>query len=213
MARTTDPNSATSQFYINHQDNPHLDKANAVDGFGYCVFGRVVEGLNVVDSIANVQTCYVNASLSDFPCDPPVIISLAYVHPCDSSYCSNFSSDAQVNFADFARLALRWLDDTCASVDGFCDGDDLDYSGTVDIADLGLFADHWSRPVGYEPRFSNLVKDAQVNTQDLISLLSHWLDNGCTAENQFCQSADINHSGKVDLADVALFSGNWLLGL
>lgn len=213
MARTGDPNSATSQFYINHADNLFLDKAKAADKFGYCVFGKVVEGLSAVDTIAQISTMYIDALLSDFPYSPPVVISRAYVRPCDSSYCSNFSSDIQVNFADFARFALRWLDNTCASANGFCGGDDLNYDKTVGLADLELFLDHWSRPVGYEPQYSNVVKDAQVNALDLTLLLSHWLDNGCTAENQFCQSADINHSGKVDLADVALFSGNWLLAL
>ncbi len=210
MARTGDPNSATSQFFINFQDNTRLDRENYSDGFGYCVFGQVVEGLNVVEAISNIQICYVSPSLSQFPCNPPVVISLAYVRPCDSSYCSNFRPDTQINIADYARFALRWLDNTCVSANGFCSGSDLDYDGNIDIIDLELFVDHWTRPVGYEPQFSNLVADGQVNTQDLMLLLSHWLDNGCTAENQFCQATDLNHSGKVDLADVALFAGNWL---
>jgi hypothetical protein len=213
MARTSSPNSATSEFYINHVNNLFLDKANAADKVGYCVFGRVIEGLSAVDAIAQVPTIYIDASLSDFPYDPPVVISRAYVRPCDSSYCSNFNSDMQVNLADFARFALRWLDNTCASANGFCGGGDLDYDETVDLADLELLIDHWSRPVGYEPQFSNLVKDGQVNTLDLTLLLSHWLDNTCTAENQFCQTTDINHSGKVDLADIGLFAGNWQLDL
>ena len=44
MARTSDPHSATSQFFINLKDNDFLDKKNAPDGYGYCVFGEVVEG-------------------------------------------------------------------------------------------------------------------------------------------------------------------------
>jgi peptidyl-prolyl cis-trans isomerase A (cyclophilin A) len=51
MARTSDPNSATSQFFINHADNPPLDQ-----GAGYAVFGKVTSGMDVVDKIANVQT-------------------------------------------------------------------------------------------------------------------------------------------------------------
>src|SRR5262249_29253382 len=49
MARTNVPNSATSQFYINVKDNEALDKANSRDGVGYCVFGKVIEGMDVVD--------------------------------------------------------------------------------------------------------------------------------------------------------------------
>src|SRR6516162_2698049 len=49
MARTSDPNSATSQFFINAKDNAFLDKANAQDGVGYCVFGKVTQGTDVVE--------------------------------------------------------------------------------------------------------------------------------------------------------------------
>ncbi len=56
MARTGDPNSATSQFFINVQDNPRLDAANARDGNGYTVFGMVVSGMEVVDKIRVVPT-------------------------------------------------------------------------------------------------------------------------------------------------------------
>jgi cyclophilin family peptidyl-prolyl cis-trans isomerase len=56
MARTPDPDSASAQFFINLKHNKHLDRANADDGFGYAVFGRVLEGMDVVDKIAAVQT-------------------------------------------------------------------------------------------------------------------------------------------------------------
>jgi peptidyl-prolyl cis-trans isomerase A (cyclophilin A) len=56
MARTMDPNSATSQFFINVADNAMLDPANSRDGFGYAVFGKVVKGMDVVDKIENVPT-------------------------------------------------------------------------------------------------------------------------------------------------------------
>ena len=55
MARTSDPNSATSQFYINHVDNDFLDYSSASNP-GYAVFGEVIEGLDVVDAIAGVAT-------------------------------------------------------------------------------------------------------------------------------------------------------------
>jgi peptidyl-prolyl cis-trans isomerase A (cyclophilin A) len=48
------PDSATAQFFINVVDNPGLDKANARDGNGYAVFGKVVEGMEVVDKIKAV---------------------------------------------------------------------------------------------------------------------------------------------------------------
>jgi peptidyl-prolyl cis-trans isomerase A (cyclophilin A) len=51
MARTSDPNSATAQFFINVVDNTRLDQANAADREGYAVFGKVVSGMEVVDKI------------------------------------------------------------------------------------------------------------------------------------------------------------------
>jgi peptidyl-prolyl cis-trans isomerase B (cyclophilin B) len=57
MARTSDPHSATSQFFINLKDNDFLDHATETpQGWGYCVFGKVVEGDDVVKAIARVRT-------------------------------------------------------------------------------------------------------------------------------------------------------------
>ena len=56
MARTMVPDSATAQFFVNLRDNAFLDAANARDGHGYAVFGRVVEGMDVVDKIRKVPT-------------------------------------------------------------------------------------------------------------------------------------------------------------
>ena len=56
MARTMDPNSATAQFFINVKDNANLDQPNARDGNGYAVFGKVVEGMDVVDKIRAAPT-------------------------------------------------------------------------------------------------------------------------------------------------------------
>jgi peptidyl-prolyl cis-trans isomerase B (cyclophilin B) len=57
MARTSDPHSATAQFFINASDNAFLDhKSESSQGWGYAVFGRVIEGTEVVDAIEKVQT-------------------------------------------------------------------------------------------------------------------------------------------------------------
>jgi peptidyl-prolyl cis-trans isomerase B (cyclophilin B) len=57
MARTSDPHSATAQFFINVNDNEFLNfKSETSSGWGYAVFGRVVEGQDVVDAIASVRT-------------------------------------------------------------------------------------------------------------------------------------------------------------
>ena len=57
MARTSDPNSATSQFFINVKDNDFLNyTASTPQGWGYCVFGKVVEGMDVIEKIEKVAT-------------------------------------------------------------------------------------------------------------------------------------------------------------
>lgn len=57
MARTSDPHSATAQFFVNVGDNDFLNfRAATPDAFGYCVFGKVVEGRDVVDKIKKVKT-------------------------------------------------------------------------------------------------------------------------------------------------------------
>ena len=56
MARTSIPDSATSQFFINVVDNGRLDKAMSPDGVGYCVFGKVLECMDVADKIRALET-------------------------------------------------------------------------------------------------------------------------------------------------------------
>lgn len=70
MARTADPNSATSQFFINVQDNPSLDHKPTAPG--YTVFGKVVEGMDVVDEIRFVETTSM-PPYHDVPVEPVVI--------------------------------------------------------------------------------------------------------------------------------------------
>jgi cyclophilin family peptidyl-prolyl cis-trans isomerase len=72
MARTNDPNSATAQFYINVRDNHNLDYA--IGGAGYCVFGEVLEGMDVVDKIKAVPT-----GSDDKPLTPVIIKSVREV--------------------------------------------------------------------------------------------------------------------------------------
>ena len=71
MARTSDPDSATSQFFINTSDNSFLDYPGQ-DGAGYCVFGKVTEGFDIVDKINSVQTGS-NNDHQDVPVDPVII--------------------------------------------------------------------------------------------------------------------------------------------
>jgi cyclophilin family peptidyl-prolyl cis-trans isomerase len=77
MARTQDPHSATAQFFINHKDNAMLDYP-ARDGWGYAVFGKVVQGMDVVDKIAKVPTGN-RAMYQNVPVEPVVIQSVKII--------------------------------------------------------------------------------------------------------------------------------------
>ncbi len=73
MARTMDPHSATAQFFVNVTDNDFLNfRSETPDGFGYCVFGRVYDGMDVVDAIKAVDTTH-RAGHSDVPRDDVII--------------------------------------------------------------------------------------------------------------------------------------------
>ncbi|HFD2285641.1 TPA: peptidylprolyl isomerase, partial [Legionella pneumophila] len=76
MARTMDPHSATAQFFINVADNGFLNySGDHPQGYGYCVFGEVVEGMDVVDAIAKVKTGQRNGH-ADVPVEEISIIEV-----------------------------------------------------------------------------------------------------------------------------------------
>jgi cyclophilin family peptidyl-prolyl cis-trans isomerase len=75
MARTGDPNSATAEFFINVVNNPSLDFKSKKDGnsWGYCVFGKVVKGMDVVDHIKAVKTSHARSDFPNLPVRPVLI--------------------------------------------------------------------------------------------------------------------------------------------
>ena len=77
MARTSAPHSATAQFFINHKDNGFLDYPSR-DGWGYAVFGEVVEGMDVADKIAEVKTG-MKKGMRDVPVTAVVIEKVSVV--------------------------------------------------------------------------------------------------------------------------------------
>lgn len=88
MARTSDPHSATAQFFINTVDNAPLDfTAKTGQGWGYCVFGRVVEGMEVVDAIEKEATTFRNGH-GDVPVRPVVIQKAVVAAPEKSTPAS-----------------------------------------------------------------------------------------------------------------------------
>ena len=83
MARTTDPHSATSQFFINVNDNHFLNHSGkSPQGWGYAVFGRVVEGMDVVNRIKNTETVS-RGGHQDVPKEDILIESVSVENPAD----------------------------------------------------------------------------------------------------------------------------------
>lgn len=78
MARTAIPDSATAQFFINVVDNSMLNRPNP-DGHGYAVFGKVIEGMDVVDRISTVKTGFYRG-FQDVPVNQVCIVSIKLVH-------------------------------------------------------------------------------------------------------------------------------------
>ena len=79
MARTVEPHSASAQFFINTTDNPFLDhRGKTEDGWGYCVFGKVIDGMDVVEKIEEVPTTN-RAGYQDVPDDVIVIESVLII--------------------------------------------------------------------------------------------------------------------------------------
>ena len=80
MARTNDPHSATAQFFINTVDNGFLDfQAKVSSGWGYAVFGEVIEGMDVVDAIREVDTT-MRGPHQDVPAEDIVVIKATVIN-------------------------------------------------------------------------------------------------------------------------------------
>ncbi|MEJ2451634.1 MAG: peptidylprolyl isomerase [Gammaproteobacteria bacterium] len=94
MARTVDPQSATSQFFINVADTPHLEFKNKTPrGWGYCVFGKVIKGMDVVDNIAAQATGPGGPFQRDVPKSPVIILSMTRVKPAAAN--SNIQNEGK----------------------------------------------------------------------------------------------------------------------
>lgn len=79
MARTNDPHSATSQFFINTSENSFLNyKSRSTQGWGYCVFGKTTDGLDVIDKISSISTSKRNGH-QDVPAEDVIIKTITVV--------------------------------------------------------------------------------------------------------------------------------------
>ena len=98
-----DSNSATSEFFINHNNNDFLDYGNTQDGYGHAVFGKVISDMNVIDLIAVEPNGFENG-MENVPLNDVIIYS--------ASIFSDFDGDHIVNFTDYTILANQWMDDS-----------------------------------------------------------------------------------------------------
>jgi len=95
MARTSDPHSASSQFFINTVNNKSLNHRNKTpQGWGYCVFGKVVEGMDVVDTIEKLSTGQ-KGMHRDVPTDPAIITNATVVQPESRANSSSESGETE----------------------------------------------------------------------------------------------------------------------
>jgi len=134
MARTPLADSATSEFFINHADNTGLNygaltydyQYNVIAQVGYCVFGHVVSGMNVIDAIAAVttETLYDendNPMYYNVPVDDVMIQSAEItlnVPLCSEKLEGDVDGDCDVDFADFSAIAENWLQ--CNAINTDC---------------------------------------------------------------------------------------------
>lgn len=86
MARTSDPHSATAQFFINVADNAFLDHTSpSPNGWGYCVFGKVISGMEVIDKIRQIPTTGAGPFRSDVPRQSVVITAAKRLVPAPAA--------------------------------------------------------------------------------------------------------------------------------
>ncbi len=128
MARTPHPHSATSQFFINVAENTSLDYApivydgqnNAYSKYGYCAFGNVISGMDVVNAIAAAATTTRN-EMTDVPVED-IIIAAATVSlnapVCAEKSDGDVNGDCRVDLLDFSEIAQNWL--ICNSITPTC---------------------------------------------------------------------------------------------
>jgi cyclophilin family peptidyl-prolyl cis-trans isomerase len=198
MARTSDPNSATSQFYVNLVDNVFLDREHAADGFGYCVFGNVISGMNVVDDIALTPVINI-AGFTDFPYPTLVIINDANLITPGYWLNSDINNDGIANFRDYAYLAANWK-----KADSNLWGD-LNQNNVVDANDLRLFSNGWLETTNwYKPVAEDINNDGIVNFDDFAILSAYW---GMAGRRL---AGDLNNDRLVDYLDLLLLTEHWL---
>jgi len=179
MARLTAPHTASSQFFINHVDNTFLDFGavayNAGTAYyraGYCVFGKVLSGLDIVDAIAVLPTSTQN-EMDDVPDNDVIIHAVVTFDPsvCALTEQGDINGDCIVDLLDFLILAEHWLYGSIAA--------DIDINGKINYDDYSMFASHWMQQSCIAPNWcagTDFNKNGAVDTPDALMLAQRWLE-------------------------------------
>jgi len=206
MARTAEPDSATSGWFFNHGDNS--DIWGPQNGGGYAVFGRVIgNGMDVVDAIAAVQVWNAGSPFDTLPLiDYPVDITDEYLVMIPRISRTH----GPVGLLD---LAEHWLDSGCddsaRGVTDWCDGTDLSQEGWVNFIDLAFAADAWANatPGPYEGNFNG---DNIVNMVDFAIFTSAWATT--SGDAKYNSACDLYYDGAINELDLMGFAYYWLYG-
>jgi hypothetical protein len=122
---------------------------------------------------------------------------------------ADLNYDSTIDFLDFAFFAKRWMQTQCNDPN-WCEWADINHSGEVDFVDLKIFADHWLEGT-WHPIPGDLNGDNKINFVDFALFANHWMNQNC-AETNWCEGADLERNGSVDLYDLGKFAEYWLEG-
>lgn len=150
MARTTYAHTATAEFYINVDDNYFLDYDSIIYNYytrkphaqiGYCVFGRVLNGMSLVNAIAILDS--IDEVPDDERPDVDVIIHSATVTSneplCLEKSEGDFDGDCDMDTDDIIKFAIQWMNTTCRG----CYSADVNDDGEVNFADFAKISNNW----------------------------------------------------------------------
>lgn len=175
MARTVYADSATSQFFINQLDNTFLDYGTvAYDTFtqvGYCVFGMVLSGMDIVDAIAALPTSTQNG-MEAVPDNDVIIHAAVTFDPGDCALAEqgDINGDCTVDLLDFLILSEHWLYGKIAA--------DIDVDGKVNFDDYAILSAHWMEQDCAAPNWcagADINKNGSVDTPDVIMFAERWM--------------------------------------
>jgi cyclophilin family peptidyl-prolyl cis-trans isomerase len=206
MARGSGPDSATSQFYFNQSDNTQLDKANYPDGYGYCVFGKVLNGIELIDSFVQLPHAdpYLVSGLTEVPVyfdqyGTPYLVEIAKVVRAPTGYWlkADINYDGIVDERDIAEVCDNWL--SAAELG------DIEVNGIIDFAEFAQVAQRWKwTDVWRRFTAADIDNSGAVNLRDFALLANGWKKTGLELRG------DLNLDQVVNAADLRYLGEHWL---